>query len=115
MRKNRVAALLGLVLVLSLGAASASAATKTARIRVEGMRCKNCSASVAKALKATAGVERVEVNEKEGTAVIEYDDQKVTEAKLREVINGTGFKAVEEKTANVNTRRQLPPAGSSAN
>jgi copper chaperone CopZ len=98
MRKNRVAALLGLILVLSLGASSVLAATKTAKIRVEGMHCKMCSASVAKALKATDGVETVEVNDKEGIAVIQYDDQKVTEAKLREVINGTGFKAIEDKT-----------------
>ena len=28
--------------------------------------------------------------------VIKYDDQKLSEAKLREVINSTGFKAVEQ-------------------
>jgi copper chaperone len=100
MRKNRVTALLGLVLMLSLVAISASAATKTVTIRVEGMRCGNCSSSVAKALKATDGVEKVEVSHEKGEAVIQYDDQKVTEAKLREVINGTGFKAVEEKSAS---------------
>jgi copper chaperone CopZ len=99
MRTNRVAALLGLIIVLSLGTLSISAATKTATIRVEGMHCKMCSASVAKALKATDGVEKVEVSHEKGVAVIQYDDQKVTEAKLREVINGTGFKAVEEKSA----------------
>jgi mercuric transport protein len=99
MRKNRAAALLGLILVLSLTAAGVSAATKTATIRVEGMHCKMCSASVTKALKATDGVEKVEVSHEKGVAVIQYDDQKVTEAKLREVINGTGFKAVEEKSA----------------
>jgi copper chaperone len=99
MQKKRVAPLLGLILVLSLGAISVSAATKTATIRVEGMKCNMCSASVAKALKATDGVEKVEVNQEKGVAVIQYDDQKVTEAKLREVINSTGFKAVEEKTA----------------
>ena len=99
MRINRIAALLGLILVLSLGALSVSAATKTATIRVEGMHCKMCSASVTKALKATDGVEKVEVSHEKGVAVIQYDDQKVTEAKLREVINGTGFKAVEEKSA----------------
>ena len=98
MRKNRVPALLGLVLMLSLGALSASAATKTTTIRVEGMHCKNCSASVVKALKATDGVEKVEVSHEKGEAVIQYDDQKVTEAKLREVINSTGFKAVEAGT-----------------
>src|SRR5215208_5847234 len=98
MRKNRVPALLGLILVLSLGAISAFAATKTTTIRVEGMHCKMCSASVTKALKATDGVEKVEVSSEKGVAVIQYDDQKVTEARLREVINGTGFRAVEEKT-----------------
>jgi mercuric ion binding protein len=100
MLKKRVPALLALVLMLSVAAINVSAATKTAKIRVEGMHCKMCSASVAKALKATDGVEKVEVNDKEGIAVIQYDDQKVTEAKLREVINSTGFKAVEEKTAS---------------
>jgi mercuric ion binding protein len=100
MRKNRVAALLGFVLILSLAAMSVSAAIKTATIRVEGMHCKMCSASVAKALKATDGVEKVEVSNEKGVAVVQYDDQKVTETKLREVINGTGFKAVEETSAS---------------
>jgi mercuric transport protein len=99
MRKIRVPALLGLMLVLSFGTITALATTKTVTIRVEGMHCKMCSASVTKALKATDGVEKVEVSDAKGEAVIQYDDQKVTEAKLREVINGTGFKAVEDKPA----------------
>src|SRR5829696_8865149 len=107
MRKNRVPALLGLILVLSLGATSALAATKTATIRVEGMHCKMCSASVSKALEATEGVEKVEVSHEKGVAVIQYDDAKVTEAKLREVINGTGFKAVEEKSASSTPKTSL--------
>jgi copper chaperone CopZ len=61
------------------------------------MKCAKCSGSVEKALKATAGVEKVEVSLQRNEAVVEYDDAKVTEAKLHEVINGTGFKAVEEK------------------
>ena len=99
MRKSRVPALIGLVLMLALGAGSVLAASKTVTIRVEGMKCNHCSTSVAKALKATDGVEKVEISHEKGEAVIQYDDQKVTEAKLREVINGTGFKAVEEKSA----------------
>jgi mercuric transport protein len=85
--------------MLALGASSVLAASKTVTIRVEGMKCNHCSSSVAKALKATDGVEKVEISHEKGEAVIQYDDQKVTEAKLREVINGTGFKAVEEKSA----------------
>ena len=87
-----------MAIVLALGAVSASAVTKTVTIRVEGMKCGSCSSSVSKALKATQGVEDVQVSSEKGEAVIKYDDQKVTVAKLREVINGTGFKAMEDKT-----------------
>jgi len=37
------------------------------------------------------------VSSDKGEAVIKYDDQKLNEAKLREVINSTGFKAAEDK------------------
>ena len=85
------------VLVLTLGVITAAAFTKTVTIKVDGMKCAKCSASVSKALKATEGVEEAEVSSEKGEAVIKYDDQKLTEAKLREVINSTGFKAAEEK------------------
>ena len=88
---------LGAVLVLSVGVITASAFTKTVTIKVDGMKCAKCSASVSKALKATEGVEEAQVSSEKGEAVIKYDDQKLTEAKLREVINSTGFKAAEEK------------------
>ena len=84
------------VMVLTLGVITAAAFTKTVTIRVEGMKCAKCSASVTKALKATEGVEDAQVSSDKGEAVIKYDDQKLSETKLREVINSTGFKAVEE-------------------
>jgi mercuric transport protein len=99
MKRKQLIAMFVLTLLLALGAVNVFAATKTTTIRVEGMHCKMCSASVTKALKATEGVEKVEVSSEKGEAVIQYDDQKVTEAKLRDVINGTGFKAVEDTTA----------------
>ena len=95
MKKKQIVSTIVMALVLAFGAISVSAITKKSTIRIEGMHCNMCSASVAKALKATAGVEQVEVNSEKGEAVVQYDDQKVTEAKLREVINSTGFKAVE--------------------
>ena len=97
MRRNKITALMVLIAVLAFGAVSASAATKTTTIHIEGMKCNICSASVTKALKATAGVEKVEVSSEKGEAVIQYDDAKVTEEKLRDVINGTGFKVAEGK------------------
>lgn len=86
---------LAFALLFTFAAGTATAAIKKSTIRVEGMHCKNCSGSVAKALKATAGVISVDVSHERKEAVVEYDDEKVTEAKLREVINATGFKAVE--------------------
>lgn len=64
------------------------------------MKCAKCSGSVEKALKATQGVEKVEVSLERKDVVVEYNDEQVTEAKLREVINATGFKAVEEKSGS---------------
>ena len=86
------------VLVVTLGVITAAAFTKTVTIKVEGMKCSKCSGSVSKALKATEGVEEVEVSSDKGEAVIKYDDQKLDEKALREVINKTGFKAVEQPT-----------------
>jgi len=84
------------VLVVTVGVITAAAFTKTVTIKVEGMKCAKCSASVTKALKATEGVQEAQVSSDKGEAVIKYDDQKLTETKLREVINSTGFKAVEQ-------------------
>ena len=94
---NRITSLfVGVVLVLTLGMITAQAFTKTVTIKVEGMKCAKCSASVSKALKATEGVQEAQVSSEKGEAVIKYDDQKLSETKLREVINSTGFKAVEQ-------------------
>jgi len=98
MKKKSLVSAVAVALVLALGAISVSAATQTVTIRVEGMHCGGCSSSVTKALKATEGVEDAQVDFQKGEAVVKYDDQKVTVAKLREVISKTGFKVVEEKT-----------------
>jgi copper chaperone CopZ len=96
MLRRIVNLVVSVVLVLTLGVITAAAFTKTVTIKVDGMKCAKCSASVAKALKATEGVEDAQVSSEKGEAVIKYDDQKLTETKLREVINSTGFKAVEQ-------------------
>lgn len=91
--KKLFASGMAMALLVTLSAISISAAPRTSTIRIDGMRCTKCSGSVAKALKATAGVESVEINVEKKEAVIQYDDEKVTEAKLREVINSTGYNA----------------------
>lgn len=86
--------------IMAFTSIAVSAATKKSTIRVDGMKCAKCSGSVEKALKATQGVEKVEVSWQKKEVVVEYNDEQVTEAKLREVINATGFKTVEEKTGS---------------
>jgi copper chaperone CopZ len=100
MRRNKIITLFGVFIIGALVAVNASAATKTTTIRVAGMHCKMCADSIAKALKATTGVEQVEVSFEKGVALVKYDDEQVTEVKLREVINSTGYKAVEDKAAS---------------
>jgi copper chaperone CopZ len=100
MYKKQFAIVTAFVLVLGFAGLAASAASKSVTIRVEGMHCGGCASSVAKALKATQGVEDVRVSFEKGEAWVQYDDQKVTEAKLREVINSTGFRVVDEKPSS---------------
>ena len=97
MRSRITNLVVSVVLALTLGVITAAAFTKTVTIKVAGMKCAKCSASVSKALKATDGVEEAQVSSEKGEAVIKYDDAKLDETKLREVINSTGFKAVEQK------------------
>jgi copper chaperone CopZ len=47
----------------------------------------------------TEGVEGASVSFEKGEARVKYDDRKVSVARLREIINGTGFKAVGVKRA----------------
>jgi copper chaperone CopZ len=57
-------------------------------------------------LKKAEGVEEAQVSFEKGEAVIRYDGKKISVAKLREVINSTGFKAVDaQSTARTPARR----------
>jgi copper chaperone len=74
-----------------ISASGVLAVTRSVKLRVKGMTCGGCATSVEKALKATDGVKQVRVSYERGTAVIKYDDQKVTVEQLQEVIKTTGF------------------------
>jgi mercuric ion binding protein len=100
MKNRSLVCAIASLLIIALTSIGVFATTKKSTIRVDGMKCAKCSGSVEKALKATQGVEKVEVSWQRKEVVVEYDDEKVTEAQLREVITATGFKAVEEKSGN---------------
>lgn len=99
MLKKPLAAARLFALFLALGTATAFADAKEVTIKIAGMTCGGCAASLQQALQETPGVLEAKVSYEKGEAWVKYDDRKITLARLREVINSTGFKAVEEKPA----------------
>jgi len=65
--------------------------TKT--INIEGMHCNHCKMMVEKVLGALDGVEKVEVNLENKTAVIEISKE-VEDSKIKEVIEEAGFTVI---------------------
>jgi len=57
------------------------------------MTCASCETTIRLALERTPGVRGAEVSYARGEAVVEYDPGTVTPEKLRDAINGTGYKA----------------------
>ena len=95
---NRILLALSTVaLTLTLFAVVAFAAITEKTLRVNGMTCGGCSASIEHALKKVDGV--VEVKAKhgpEGTVWVKYDDTKVELAKIKQVIRDTGFEVADQ-------------------
>lgn len=74
-----------------------AAGTKTATFKVEGMTCVSCETTIQLALEQTPGVRRSQVSYDRGEAVVEFDPEKTTPAKLRDAINSTGYTVKEGK------------------
>ena len=66
---------------------------QTTKIKVQGMTCGGCVASVKRALQQIDGVGDVEVSLGEAQARVEYDPARVDESKLRSAIEDAGFDA----------------------
>lgn len=92
MLKARMTALAVLTLLLAFNAGTAFAATRTVTLRISGMTCEGCAVTIKQALTDTNGVLEARVSYEKGEAWVKYDDRKVSVRKLRQVINGTGFK-----------------------
>ena len=95
---KRILSLLStVILTLTLFAVVALAAITEKTLRVNGMTCGGCSASVEQALKKVDGVADVKAKwGAEGTVWIKYDDKKVDLAKIKQVITDVGFEVVDK-------------------
>ncbi len=59
-------------------------------LKVKGMHCKSCSMLIEDALEDLGA--KSKVNDKEGIAVVEFDENKVSEEKIRAAIKKEGYK-----------------------
>ena len=64
---------------------------ETVTLKVDGMTCGGCVASVTRVLKAVPGVDDVAVTLKPGEARIAFDPARTGTAALRSAIEGAGF------------------------
>ncbi len=62
-------------------------------LKVKGMTCGSCEATITKALNATPGVTDVAVNIPRGLVAVEYDPATSQPAKLADIVGKAGFSA----------------------
>lgn len=60
-------------------------------LKIKGMHCKSCETLISDAL-ADAGV-KSRVDSKKGTAVVEFDESKISLEKIKSIIAKEGYKA----------------------
>jgi copper chaperone len=64
---------------------------ETVTIKISGMTCGGCVASVKRVVQAVAGVERVDVSLEKGEALVTYDGAATAPAALKAAIVAAGF------------------------
>jgi len=64
-----------------------------AKIKIEGMMCGHCQASVTKAISSLVGVSAVNVNLADKQATVTYDPKKTNVDALKAVIVDAGYQA----------------------
>ena len=67
------------------------------------MACAGCSANVERKLRAMDGIKDVSVSLPGRTAMVEYDERKVSPADMKRVIDGAGYELVIDEDTRVDT------------
>lgn len=67
---------------------------------IEGMTCSGCERTVSKVVGNIEGVLSLKADLRSSTLSVEYDPSKVTLGKIRNAVNGIGYKFVGERPVN---------------
>lgn len=68
---------------------------KEIKLKIEGMHCTGCSNRLEKVLNNIEGVTSAQVNFDEKSAIVNFDEGKVTIEEIKENIEDAGFTAEE--------------------
>ena len=63
----------------------------TVKLKVEGMTCGGCVASVTRVVNAVPGVADARVRLDAGSAEVDFDPERTDEAAIRSAIEGAGY------------------------
>lgn len=69
-------------------------------LNIGGMDCAACAMNISRGLKKQVGIIDADVNYANGKAYVEFDETKIDEKKIKEVIKKTGFKVLEDSATN---------------
>jgi copper chaperone CopZ len=91
-----------IVLVLSIAACSPKQAPKQTtapvlvevNLKVNGMTCDDCEASIAKGVNALAGIDSISANHEDSTAFVRFDSNKTDLKEISKAIENRGFQVV---------------------
>ena len=62
-----------------------------ANLKVDGMTCDECEASVAKGVNALAGIDSISANHEDSTAFVRFDSNKTNLEEISKAIEGRGY------------------------
>jgi len=74
-------------------------------ISIAGMHCASCAQTIEKALNKTKGVKKANINFATEKATIEYDEDKINQEELENVIKKIGYKVVKQGSGKYNELR----------
>jgi len=62
-----------------------------AKLKVEGMHCDDCEASIAKGVNELAGIDSISANHEDSTAFVRFDSNKTSMKDISKAIEDRGF------------------------
>jgi copper chaperone CopZ len=68
-----------------------------AHLRVEGMHCDDCEASIAKGVTQLAGIDSISANHEDSTAFVRFDSNKTNIEEISKAIEERGFHVAATK------------------